>query len=61
MDKPNCTEHSGCINQIETNKINISTLFEAVEKIKNRPPVWATLAFSVAIGVIGWLAKGHVG
>jgi hypothetical protein len=61
MVKEYCDTHSGCVNQIETNKGNISTLFQAVEKIKNRPPVWATLAFSVALGVIGWLAKGHIG
>lgn len=56
MDK--CSEHSGCLNQINTNKGNIEILFESVEKIKNRPPVWMTLAFSVAVGVVGWLLKG---
>ena len=58
MAKEKCDEHSGCINQIETNKDNISTLFDAVEKIKNRPPVWMSLAFAVALGGIGWLIKG---
>lgn len=53
-----CEEHSGCLNQIQTNKSNIVTLFESVDKIKNRPPVWMSLAFAVAIGVIGWLVKG---
>ncbi len=52
-----CDEHSGCINQIENNKTNIGKLFEAVDKIKNRPPVWMSLVFAVAIGVIGWLIK----
>jgi hypothetical protein len=59
MAKEYCDEHSGCVNQIETNKSNISTLFVSVEKIKNRPPVWMSLAFAVAIGAIGWFAKGH--
>ncbi len=53
-----CDEHSGFKNQISTNKTNISTLFEAVDKIKNRPPVWMSLAFAAALGVIGWLIKG---
>ena len=53
-----CAEHSGCATQIETNKENIGTLFEMVEKIRNRPPVWMSLSFAVAVGVIGWLVKG---
>lgn len=53
-----CDEHSGFKNQIATNKTNISTLFTAVEKIKNRPPVWMSLAFAAALGFIGWLIKG---
>jgi hypothetical protein len=58
MDKPHCAEHSGCITQIETNKVNIKTLFDTCEKIKNRPPVWMSLSFTVAVGVIGWLMRG---
>lgn len=58
MGKEKCEEHSGCMNQINTNKSNISILFESVEKIKNRPPVWMSLAFAAALGVIGWLMKG---
>ena len=58
MAKEHCDEHSGCVTQIQVNKENIETLFTCVEKIKNRPPVWMSLAFAVAIGVVGWLAKG---
>ena len=52
-----CKEHSGVVTQIETNKDNISTLFDTIEKIRNRPPVWMSLAFAAALGVIGWLIK----
>ena len=52
-----CQEHSGHATQIETNKDNIETLFESVEKIKNRPPVWMLLAFATATGLIGWLIR----
>ena len=52
-----CEEHSGCTTQIETNKTNIEKLFEAVDKIKNRPPVWMSLVFAAAVGAIGWLIK----
>ena len=58
MAKEKCEDHSGCVTQIATNKGNIVTLFASVEKIKNRPPVWMSLSFAVAIGVIGWLVKG---
>ena len=52
-----CEEHSGCVTDIQTNKSNIEKLFTAVDNLKNRPPVWMSLAFAVAVGVIGWLAK----
>jgi hypothetical protein len=52
-----CSEHSGCKTDIENNKENIKTIFIAVDKLKNRPPVWMSLLFSLAVGVIGWLAK----
>lgn len=54
---PKCDKHSGHETDIENNKSNISILFVAVDRLKNRPPVWMSLAFAVAIGVIGWLAK----
>lgn len=54
---PKCEEHSGIINQLKTNTGNIKTLFESVDRIKNRPPVWMSLTFSLSIGVIGWLLK----
>lgn len=54
---PKCEEHSGCTTDIKNNKNNIEKLFTAVDKIKNRPPVWMSLTFAVSIGVIGWLIK----
>ena len=58
MKAEKCEEHSGCVTQIETNKENIEKIYEIVEKIRNRPPVWVSLALTVAVGVIGWLIKG---
>ena len=52
-----CKEHSGCVNQINTNKENIDSLFGLVDKIRNRPPVWMSLTFAGAVGVIGWLGS----
>ena len=53
-----CDEHSGCLNQIKTNTNNIKTLFAKVTKIESRPPVWMSMAFAAALGIIGWLIKG---
>ena len=58
MEKGHCDEHSGHANQIETNKDNINVLFDTVEKIRNRPPVWMSLSFAAATLIIGWLVKG---
>ena len=57
MAKEKCDEHSGCINQVKTNREEIVKLWTVVDRIQNRPPVWMSLAFAVALGVIGWLIK----
>jgi hypothetical protein len=41
------------VNQLET---RVDKIDEMLEKVRQRPPVWATFAFSVLLGVIGWLA-----
>lgn len=58
MPKDFCEAHSGMVTQIKNNEKNIDTLFTKITKIENRPPVWMSLAFSAAIGIIGWLTKG---
>ena len=58
MAKEKCDEHSGCTNQIATNRKDIDTLFDIVEKIRNRPPVWMSLLFTLAVGIITWLVRG---
>jgi len=58
MTVEKCTEHTGCVNQINTNKDNIEKIYEILEKVRNRPPVWASLLISVLALVIGWLLSG---
>lgn len=53
MDK--CEAHTGLVNQIETNKDNIDKIYEILEKVRSRPPVWASLLISVLALMIGWL------
>ena len=51
-----CDEHSGCIEAIETLKKSDGKQWEVIERIRNRPPVWMSLAFAAALGAIGWLS-----
>ncbi len=52
-----CDEHTGCVTQIKTNKENIDKIFEMLEKIRNRPPIYVSFLFAVLTGIIGWLLK----
>lgn len=56
-DKEFCNEHSGCVTQIETNKDNIEKIYELIDKIRNRLPVWVTFVFMLMAGVVGWLLR----
>lgn len=56
-DKEFCTDHSGCVTQIETNKENIGKIYALIEKIQNRPPVYISFLFGLLMGAIGWLLR----
>ena len=58
MSKEKCEQHTGCVTQIQNNKDNIETLFEIVDKIRNRLPNWATVLMMILTGIIGWLLSG---
>lgn len=50
-----CQRHSGVEARIEQAEKDIKTIYEILEKVRNRLPLWATFAFSIATLVIGWL------
>ena len=57
-----CPFHSGMEERTGNNSRRIGVLEVAVEKIKNRLPVWATLAISLlmlALGALGARAFGQ--
>ena len=56
-EKDFCTKHSGCVTQIETNKDNIEKIYELIDKIRNRPPVYISFLFGLLMGAIGWLLR----
>ena len=32
-------------------------MWQVIDKIRNRPPVWCTIAFGILLAFIGWLAR----
>jgi hypothetical protein len=50
-----CPYHSGHEARIVQDEKDIKNLYELLEKVRNRLPVWATLIFSVLTLAIGWL------
>lgn len=56
------TESNNYEKGILTEKVNqheerLNKIDTVLEKIRNRLPVWATLAFMVLVGVLGWLLR----
>ena len=56
-----CSEHSGVEAKVEQNKSDIGTIYEILEKVRNRLPHWATILLSVTFLVIGWLIASKMG
>ena len=50
-----CSEHSGIEAKVKQNKNDIGTIYEILEKVRNRLPHWATILLSVSFLAIGWL------
>jgi len=46
-----CEEHSGCMEAISTLKENDKEQWTAINQIKNRPPVWITIVYTISTGV----------
>ena len=57
---PDCSEHSGIESRVERTEHDIGTIYEILEKVRNRLPHWATILLSVAFLVIGWLISAKL-
>jgi len=42
---------------IEQHEKRLDKLDVILDKVRNRLPVWATFAFAVLMGIVGWLLK----
>ena len=56
-----CSEHSGIEAKVGQNEKDIGTIYEILEKVRNRLPHWATILLSVTFLVIGWLIASKIG
>lgn len=55
-DKP-CEVHSF---QIKNHEERLNKLDEILDKLRNRLPVWATVALGLLLALMGYLASGGV-
>ena len=53
IGSPICNHHSGVVADINNLKESDKGQFVMIEKIKNRPPVWATAAISLLTFLLG--------
>ena len=58
--KEHCNDHSGAAANIAQNKQDIGTIYEILDKVRNRLPNCATLILSIAFLVIGWLIRSKM-
>lgn len=36
-------------------------MWKTINAIRNRPPVWCTVAIGILLAIVGWLAKSAIG
>jgi len=53
----NCNLHAGHEARIENVEQRLDKIDVILDKVRNRLPIWATLAFSALMGVIGYLLR----
>ena len=52
-----CKWHEAFESRITKSEADIQKLYEVVDKIRNRLPVWATCLIAGLTATIGWLIK----
>lgn len=45
---------------LENHAARLDKLDEILDKVRNRLPVWATVAIGLLLALIGWLASGGI-
>jgi len=52
-----CKWHEAFDSRIGKTEQDVQKIYEVVDKIRNRLPVWATCVIAAMTAVIGWLIK----
>lgn len=50
-----CLFHSDHENRIKRNEMDITNIYQLMDKIRNRLPHWVTIVLALLTGIIGWL------
>jgi len=48
-----CQAHSGVIQQLEALEDDRKEQWTAIDKLRNRPPIWATVVIALLTGLLG--------
>jgi len=54
-----CKWHQAVDVRTTANENNINKIFEILDKVRNRLPLWATFTISLLMAIVGWLLR-HV-
>lgn len=52
-DQDYCQMHSGIIQQLENLEDDRKEQWTAIDKLRNRPPIWATVVLALLTGLLG--------
>lgn len=50
-----CKWHQAVDVRTSANENNINKIFEILDKVRNRLPLWATFTISLLMAIVGWL------
>ena len=50
-----CKWHQAIDVRTAANENNINKIFEVLDKVRNRLPLWATFTISLLMAIVGWL------
>ena len=53
MAKEECQAHSGIVQQLEALEEDRKEQWKSIDKLRNRPPIWATVVIALLTGLLG--------
>ena len=53
-----CEQHSGIVSDVTTLKESDKEQWAAINKVRDRPPVWCTVVIALLTAAVAWFARG---